>query len=69
MLVLLWSREDVHNNDKNSVLSIQHRLLIAMSANNEPPVKRIENNFLFCIFLPVIQILKENLFQLHEKIK
>ena len=42
MLVLLWSLEDkyVHNNDNNNVLSIQRRLLITMSANNEPPVKR-----------------------------
>ena len=40
MLVLLWIREDVHNNDNNNVLSIQRRLLITMSANNEPPVKR-----------------------------
>ena len=42
MLVLLWSLEDkyVHNNDNNNVLSIQRRQLIAMSANNEPPVKR-----------------------------
>ena len=39
MLVLQWSREDVHNNDNNNVLSIQRRLLITMSANNEPPVK------------------------------
>ena len=42
MLVQLWSLEDkyVHNNDNNNVLSIQRRLLITMSANNEPPVKR-----------------------------
>ena len=42
MLVLLLSLEDkyVHNNDNNKVLSIQCRLLIAMSANNEPSVKR-----------------------------
>ena len=42
MLVLLWSLEDkyVHNNDNNNVLSTQRRLLITMSANNEPPVKR-----------------------------
>ena len=42
MLVLLWSLEDkyVHSNDNNNVLSIQRRLLITMSANNEPPVKR-----------------------------
>ena len=30
----------MHNNDINNVLSIQRRLLITMSANNEPPVKR-----------------------------
>ena len=42
MLVLLWSLKNkyVHNNDNNNVLSIQRRLLITMSANNEPPVKR-----------------------------
>ena len=42
MLDLLWSLEDkyVHNNDNNNVLSIQRRLLITMSANNEPPAKR-----------------------------
>ena len=42
MLVLLWSLEDkyVHNNDNNNVLSTQSRLLITMSANNKPPVKR-----------------------------
>ena len=42
MLVLLWSLEDkyVYNNDNNNVLSIQRRLLITMSANNKPSVKR-----------------------------
>ena len=30
----------MHNNDNNNVLSIQRRLLITMSANNEPLVKR-----------------------------
>ena len=30
----------MHNNDNNTVLSIQRRLLITISANNEPPVKR-----------------------------
>ena len=42
MLVLLWSLEDkyVHNNDNDNVLSIQRWVLITMSVNNEPPVKR-----------------------------
>ena len=42
MLVLLWSLEDkyVHNNDNNNDLATQRRLLITMSANNKPPVKR-----------------------------
>ena len=42
MLVQLCSLEDkyVHNNDNYNVLSIQRRLLITMSANCEPPVKR-----------------------------
>ena len=42
MLVLLRSLVDkyVHNNDNNNVLSIQRRLLITRSANNERPVKR-----------------------------
>ena len=48
----MWSLEDkyVHNSDNNNLLSIQRRLLITMSTNNEPPVKRTKQLFILHVF-------------------